>query len=146
MTRLGYFLHFGNFQSQWQQLFCPKLSTLLGNFCKGVKIVHFSSEIIFGQLLQTFGDFLLITLYPELNASRIKWFWCKKKPETNVRTIVVIKWHLSSPWSLSTIVCCCLVVVVALLLLSPCCCCRLVVAFAQLSISETFVAVAASLL
>ena len=23
---------------------------MLGNFCKGVKIIHFSSEIIFGQL------------------------------------------------------------------------------------------------
>ena len=29
----------------------PKLPTLLGNFCKVVKIIHFSSEIIFGQLL-----------------------------------------------------------------------------------------------
>ena len=25
--------------------------------CKGVKIIHFSSEIIFGQPLETFGDF-----------------------------------------------------------------------------------------
>ena len=29
----------------------PKSHTFLGNFCKGVKIFHFSSEIIFGQLL-----------------------------------------------------------------------------------------------
>ena len=29
----------------------PKSPTFLGNFCKGVKIYHFSSEIIFGQLL-----------------------------------------------------------------------------------------------
>ena len=28
----------------------PKLFTFLGNFCKGVKIFHFASEIIFGQL------------------------------------------------------------------------------------------------
>ena len=28
----------------------PKLPTLLGNFCKGLKNFHFSSEIIFGQL------------------------------------------------------------------------------------------------
>ena len=28
-----------------------------GNFCKGVKIYHFSSEIIFRQLLKTFGVF-----------------------------------------------------------------------------------------
>jgi len=32
------------------------------------KIFHFSSEIIFGQLLQTFGDFLLVTLLPTLLA------------------------------------------------------------------------------
>ena len=48
VTRLGDVLHFG-------QLF--KSLTFLGNFCKGVKIYHFSSEIIFGQLLWTFGDF-----------------------------------------------------------------------------------------
>ena len=40
----------------------PKSPTFLGDFCKGVKIFNFSSEIIFGQLLQTFGDFLLVTV------------------------------------------------------------------------------------
>ena len=40
----------------------PKSLTFLGDFCKGVKIIKFSSEIIFGQLLQTFDDFLLVTL------------------------------------------------------------------------------------
>ena len=40
----------------------PKSPTFLGNFCKGVKIFNFSSEINFGQLLQTFGDFYLVTL------------------------------------------------------------------------------------
>ena len=34
----------------------PKSPTFLGNFCKGVKSYHFSSEIIFRQLLQAFGD------------------------------------------------------------------------------------------
>ena len=34
----------------------PKSPTFLGDFCKGVKIFNFSSEIIFGQLLQIFGD------------------------------------------------------------------------------------------
>ena len=29
----------------------PKSLTFLGNFCKGVKIIHFFSKIIFGQLL-----------------------------------------------------------------------------------------------
>ena len=36
----------------------PKYPTFLGNFCKGVKIINFSNEIIFGQLLLTFGNFL----------------------------------------------------------------------------------------
>ena len=40
----------------------PQLPTLLGNFCKVVKIFHFSRKIIFGQLLKTFCDFLLVTL------------------------------------------------------------------------------------
>ena len=39
VTRLGNLLDLGNFYSQ------------LGNFCKVVKIHHFSSEIILGQLL-----------------------------------------------------------------------------------------------
>ena len=40
----------------------PKSSTFFGNFCKDVNIIYFSSEIIFGQLLQTFGHFFLVTL------------------------------------------------------------------------------------
>ena len=50
------------FQSLWQQLICPNILHSYTIFCKGVKIFHFSSEIIFGQLLQTFGNFLLVTL------------------------------------------------------------------------------------
>ena len=34
----------------------------LGIVREGVKMFHFSSEIIFGQLLLTFGNFLLVTL------------------------------------------------------------------------------------
>ena len=40
----------------------PKSHTFLGNFCKGVKIYHFSKINIFGHLLLTFGDFFLVTL------------------------------------------------------------------------------------
>ena len=40
----------------------PKLLTFLYNFCRGFKKFHFSSEIICGQLLETFGNFLLVTL------------------------------------------------------------------------------------
>ena len=59
VTRFGDLLHF-------EQLFkaCGNnhFDQILGNFCKVVKILHFSSEIFFGQLLSTFGHFLLVTL------------------------------------------------------------------------------------
>ena len=60
MTRLGDFLDFGQIFKALATINLPP--TFLGNFCKGVKIYHFSSEIIFGQLLKTFGDFFLVTL------------------------------------------------------------------------------------
>ena len=63
MTRLGYLLHFGhNFLKPVATIILSKYPTLLGNFCNGVEIFHFSTEIIFGQLLLTFGDFLQVTL------------------------------------------------------------------------------------
>ena len=34
------------FQSPWQQLFCPKCQHILGNFCKFVRIYHFTSKIV----------------------------------------------------------------------------------------------------
>ena len=52
----------GNFSKLVASIILPKSPTFLGNFCKGVKIFHFSSGIIFGQLLKTFGGFLLVTL------------------------------------------------------------------------------------
>ena len=62
VTRLGIFLHFWQLFKALATINLPKSPTFLGNFCKGVKIFHFSSEINFGQLLQTFGDFSLVTL------------------------------------------------------------------------------------
>ena len=47
----------GNFSKPVATITLPKLLTFLYNFCKGFKKVNFSSEIIFGQLLKTFGDF-----------------------------------------------------------------------------------------
>ena len=41
----------GNFLKPLATINLPKSPTFLGNFCKGVKIYNFSSEIIFGQLL-----------------------------------------------------------------------------------------------
>ena len=61
--QIGQFIAlWATFQSLWQQLFCPNCVTALDKFFKGVKIFHFSSEIVFGQLLQIFGYFLLVTL------------------------------------------------------------------------------------
>ena len=48
----------GRFFALWAATILPKLPTLLGNFCKGVKIIHFSSEIIFGQLFIEIWRFL----------------------------------------------------------------------------------------
>jgi len=41
----------GKFLKPLATINLPKSPTFLGNFGKGVKIYHFSSEIIFGQLL-----------------------------------------------------------------------------------------------
>ena len=41
----------GNFWKPVATISLPKYLTFLGDFCKGVKIIYFSSEIIFGQLL-----------------------------------------------------------------------------------------------
>ena len=38
----------------------PQSSPFLGIFCKGVKIIHFSSETIFGQLLIDIWRFLSV--------------------------------------------------------------------------------------
>ena len=71
MTRLGNLLKFGQLLKPLTTINLPKSPTFLGNFCKGVKIYHFSSEIIFGQLLQTFGNFFWSTV-PELRENRYK--------------------------------------------------------------------------
>ena len=41
---------FGNDSKPLATINLPKSPTFLGNFCKGVKIIHFCREIIFGQL------------------------------------------------------------------------------------------------
>ena len=52
-----FFCTLGNFLKPLAAINLPKSPTFSGNFCTGVKIDHFSSEIIFRQLLYTFGDF-----------------------------------------------------------------------------------------
>ena len=59
----------GNFLKHLATIILPKSPTFLGNFCKGVEIYHFSSEIIFGQLLWTIDDFFLVTLTPPTTAT-----------------------------------------------------------------------------
>ena len=51
VTRLGNLLDFGQILIPLSTINLSKSPTFLGNFCKGVKIYHFSSEILFGQLL-----------------------------------------------------------------------------------------------
>ena len=41
----------GNFSKPGQQLFCQNSQQILGNFCKGIQIFQFTTEILFGQLL-----------------------------------------------------------------------------------------------
>ena len=48
---MGDFLTLGNFLKPLETKNLPKSPSFLGIFCKGVKMYHFSSEIIFGQLL-----------------------------------------------------------------------------------------------
>ena len=62
VTRFGVLLNFGQLFKAFATINFTKSPTFLGNFCKGVKIYHFSSENIFGTLLKTFGNFFLITL------------------------------------------------------------------------------------
>ena len=51
VTRFGDFLDFGQpFKAFCNNLFA-QISYILGKFCKCAKIIHFSNEIIFGQLL-----------------------------------------------------------------------------------------------
>ena len=57
VTRLSDLLDFGQLFKAFGNKNLLKSPTFLGNFCKGVKIYHFSSEIIFRELLLTFGNF-----------------------------------------------------------------------------------------
>ena len=62
VTRFGNLLDFGQLLKPLAIINSPKSPTVFGNFCVGAKIFIFSCEIIFGQLLWTFGDFSLVTL------------------------------------------------------------------------------------
>ena len=49
--QIGRFIALGNFLKPVATINLPKLAKILGYFCKGVIIFHFSCEIIFGELL-----------------------------------------------------------------------------------------------
>ena len=50
VTRLGNLLDFGrNFSKPVATIVFPKLTTLLGNFCKGVKMFHFLVKSFLGN-------------------------------------------------------------------------------------------------
>ena len=51
VTRLGNLLNFGQLFNACGNNHFAQITHILGNFCEGVKIFHFSSEIIIGQLL-----------------------------------------------------------------------------------------------
>ena len=52
-----FFSLWATFESLLKAINLPKSLIFLGNICKGVKIQHFSNKIIYGQILQTFGDY-----------------------------------------------------------------------------------------
>ena len=64
MTRLGDLLDFGHLFQAFGNNCIAQITHILDIFCKGVKIIHLPCEIIFGQLLKTFGNYLLVTLLP----------------------------------------------------------------------------------
>ena len=66
VTRLGDLLHFGKLFKACGNNYFVHIAHILRSFCKGVKMFHFSNDIIFGQLLKTFGNFLLVTLMTAL--------------------------------------------------------------------------------
>ena len=57
VTRLGKLIHFGKlFKSDCNNYF-SKITHILGNFCEGAEIFHFSCEIIFEQLCRHLAIF-----------------------------------------------------------------------------------------
>ena len=51
VTRFGNFLHFGQQFKAGVNNYFTQIAHISRNFCKGVKIINYSTEIIFGQLL-----------------------------------------------------------------------------------------------
>ena len=56
-TRLDIYWTLGKFLKPLATINLPKYATFLGNFCKDVKIFHFSSEIILGNFYRNLAIF-----------------------------------------------------------------------------------------
>ena len=65
-----FFCTLGNHSKLVATIILSKSPTLVGNFCKGVKIIHFPIEIIFGNFYRHLAIFHLVTL--SLGVSRDK--------------------------------------------------------------------------
>ena len=82
MTRSGDLLDFGQLLKPLATINLPKYPTFLGNFCKGVKIYHFSKEIIFGATFIDFWRFFS-------GHTGWKHFWpAGRPPKMQLRTII----------------------------------------------------------
>ena len=79
VTRLGDLLHFGQLFKACGNNYFTQIAHIIRQFLLGLEIFHFSSESIFGQLLKTFGDFLLVTL--QLSLMKINYNSTTRKKE-----------------------------------------------------------------
>ena len=79
VTRFDDLLDFGEIFKACGKNYFAQISHILGNFCKYVKIIAFSSEIILRQLLKTFGDFLLVKLVMVEKSRQTLGNICKKR-------------------------------------------------------------------
>ena len=88
VTRLGDLLHFGQLFKACGNNYFTQIAHIIRQFLLGLEIFHFSSESIFGQLLKTFGDFLLVTL--QLSLMKINYNSTTRKKER--KTVEDLKW------------------------------------------------------
>ena len=57
VTRLGDFLHLGNFLKPLATINLPESPTFLGNFCKGAKVFNFPVKSILGNFYRHLAIF-----------------------------------------------------------------------------------------
>ena len=62
MTRFSDLSYIGQLFIAHGNNYIAEITNTLGNFCKGVEIFHYTTEILLGNIYRHFGDFLLVTL------------------------------------------------------------------------------------